>query len=267
LSCSFSIITSENQGGQRIGLKRSGEGGRALQKLEVLYQWQEARLKKKKLEKKIKNLPEKYELAQRKEQLEALEKELESKRNQVAELSRELKRKEDQAAKVETQRKNYEKKLYKGETQSAKELEQLQMKVTQIQKEEARLEEDILETMMHLDEGREEEEKKAGQYKEERKKNEGVKKEYDEEKEQLGKEVFQLEEEISQLDGSIEKKLKERCLSLAERTGLRGVVPVEGSSCGGCKVSLSAYVLEQVKGGKEIVTCESCSRMLFLPGP
>lgn len=236
-----------------------------MQKLEELYQWQEARLKKKKLGKKIKNLPEKYELAQRESEAQAVETEHEKGREMVAELSRELKRKEDQVAKVENQRKNYEKKLYQGETQTAKELEQLQMKVTQIQKEEARLEEEILETMMHLDEAREEEEKTAEKLKNERKKNEAVKKEYEEEKEELEKEVAELEKEISRLEEVVEDSLKQKCLALAERTGLRGVVPVEGSSCGGCKVGLSAYILEQVRGGKEIVTCESCSRMLFLP--
>jgi predicted nucleic acid-binding Zn-ribbon protein len=40
-------------------------------------------------------------------------------------------------------------------------------------------------------------------------------------------------------------------------------VKLEGHSCGGCKLSLSATTLEKVREDMEIVACENCSRILY----
>lgn len=41
------------------------------------------------------------------------------------------------------------------------------------------------------------------------------------------------------------------------------VVPVDGSTCGGCHATLPLAVLEAVRFGQEIVTCDNCSRVLY----
>jgi len=48
------------------------------------------------------------------------------------------------------------------------------------------------------------------------------------------------------------------------RLGVSVVVPVVGMTCGGCRTGLTANVLNQVMKDKEIITCESCSRILYL---
>lgn len=43
------------------------------------------------------------------------------------------------------------------------------------------------------------------------------------------------------------------------------VVPVVGGMCGGCHLRLVETTVEKVKSEREVVTCEHCSRFLYLP--
>jgi hypothetical protein len=42
------------------------------------------------------------------------------------------------------------------------------------------------------------------------------------------------------------------------------VVAIQSGTCGGCKIRVSANTAERVRAGREIVTCEHCSRILFV---
>ena len=41
------------------------------------------------------------------------------------------------------------------------------------------------------------------------------------------------------------------------------VAGIDHGTCGGCKIRVSANTVERVRAGREIVTCEHCSRILF----
>jgi predicted nucleic acid-binding Zn-ribbon protein len=41
------------------------------------------------------------------------------------------------------------------------------------------------------------------------------------------------------------------------------VAAIQHGTCGGCKIRVSANTAERVRAGREIVTCEHCSRILF----
>lgn len=43
------------------------------------------------------------------------------------------------------------------------------------------------------------------------------------------------------------------------------VAPIERGACQGCRVSLSSIVTQRVRSSDELVTCQSCGRILFLP--
>lgn len=43
------------------------------------------------------------------------------------------------------------------------------------------------------------------------------------------------------------------------------VAPIDHGTCGGCRIRVSANTSERVRAGREIVTCEHCSRILFVP--
>jgi hypothetical protein len=42
------------------------------------------------------------------------------------------------------------------------------------------------------------------------------------------------------------------------------VAAIQHGTCGGCKIRVSANTAERVRAGREIVTCEHCSRILFV---
>jgi predicted nucleic acid-binding Zn-ribbon protein len=44
----------------------------------------------------------------------------------------------------------------------------------------------------------------------------------------------------------------------------RPVAAIQHGTCGGCKIRVSANTAERVRAGREIVTCEHCSRILFV---
>ena len=48
------------------------------------------------------------------------------------------------------------------------------------------------------------------------------------------------------------------------RPGFVAVVPVNAMVCGGCRTGLTPNLVNQVMKGKEIITCESCSRILYM---
>jgi predicted nucleic acid-binding Zn-ribbon protein len=41
------------------------------------------------------------------------------------------------------------------------------------------------------------------------------------------------------------------------------VAAIDHGTCGGCKIRVSANTVERVRAGREVVTCEHCSRILF----
>ncbi len=56
--------------------------------------------------------------------------------------------------------------------------------------------------------------------------------------------------------------------ALAQYEALRAtfsnpVAAIDHGTCGGCKIRVSANTVERVRAGREIVTCEHCSRILF----
>ena len=49
------------------------------------------------------------------------------------------------------------------------------------------------------------------------------------------------------------------------RSGFQAVVPLQGMICGGCRTGLTASLLNEVMKGKDLIACDSCSRLLYIP--
>lgn len=114
---------------------------------------------------------------------------------------------------------------------------------------------------------------------------ETVNKEYSELTENLKREEESLKELIKSVDADVretdieiekvqndQKKyidaLDEDILShynrLSNIKGGKAVVAVMGNVCGGCFMNITAQTLNLLMGGKELVFCQSCSRILYL---
>ena len=96
-----------------------------------------------------------------------------------------------------------------------------------------------------------------------------AKEEYLELKSRVSKENQEFESEISQLSTPLEEarsKVDAEVLEVFDRLqpglGSNILVNVEGSTCGGCHVSLAPQILERIRQMKEVVCCNFCGRIL-----
>jgi predicted nucleic acid-binding Zn-ribbon protein len=51
---------------------------------------------------------------------------------------------------------------------------------------------------------------------------------------------------------------------LSNIKGGKAIVPVIGNVCGGCSMNVTTQTLNELMGGKDLVFCRSCSRILYL---
>ena len=114
---------------------------------------------------------------------------------------------------------------------------------------------------------------------------ESVNEEYNKLQEDLRREEESLKDLIESVDADVKKTdieiekiqndqkkyidaLDENSLNhynrLSNIRGGKAVVAVIGNVCGGCSMNITAQTLNSLMGGKELVFCQSCSRILYL---
>lgn len=94
-----------------------------------------------------------------------------------------------------------------------------------------------------------------------------------EEEERVGREIKDIETKIDVLKkereslvGSVKKELLARYEKiLANKNGL-AIVPVKDDACQGCHISLPPQVINEISMNEWVITCESCTRILYIPG-
>jgi len=72
-----------------------------------------------------------------------------------------------------------------------------------------------------------------------------------------------LEAERAEYVKSLPNELLSRYDYIRESRQGSAVVPVEGENCGGCQMVLRPQIINEVCKNQEIITCDSCSRILF----
>src|ERR1700677_52134 len=72
-----------------------------------------------------------------------------------------------------------------------------------------------------------------------------------------------LETERAKLTEGIDEDLLSRYERLFASKGDVAVVPIEHEVCMGCHMKITTQTAVRVKGGKEIVSCEQCGRILY----
>ena len=78
-------------------------------------------------------------------------------------------------------------------------------------------------------------------------------------------ELSQTEARIAELEKALPKKRLEEFYRLFERKRGEAVVPATGGSCSACHVRLRPALYQVVRMSGEVVTCDSCKRILFEP--
>lgn len=146
---------------------------------------------------------------------------------------------------------------------SYKEMEFLREQVQVLRKKLDQLSEEALRLMEAVEEDAQRLAEEEEKHKERRALLEGELQGLGERREGLKRELAELErkrdEALAQLPSPIRQKYEQ----------LRAVLPnpvvyVDGQSCSGCHLKLSEATMVKLREGREVVTCENCSRFLLL---
>ena len=94
---------------------------------------------------------------------------------------------------------------------------------------------------------------------------------FNEKKQEVQGEIKVLEDRVAVLDGqrkqiapNIEPDLLNRYERVLHRKQGLAIAPVVGSNCGGCYMNVTHQQINEIKMGEELVSCESCNRILYL---
>jgi len=95
---------------------------------------------------------------------------------------------------------------------------------------------------------------------------------YAEEAQGVTRDVAKVERDIAALRkargaaaGKVNPELLEEYERIAAKKGASAMAPVVGNSCQGCFMQLPPELCHVVRGGRRVVRCPSCSRLLYLP--
>jgi predicted nucleic acid-binding Zn-ribbon protein len=80
----------------------------------------------------------------------------------------------------------------------------------------------------------------------------------------LNKRLEELKNEREDLASKVEEDLLDRFNRLFTSKGDAAVVALDHDVCTGCHMKVTTATSVRVKGGKEIVNCEQCGRLLFI---
>ena len=96
-------------------------------------------------------------------------------------------------------------------------------------------------------------------------------KKYLEKKKQVDDDVLVIKDRIKVLEGhrsqivpGIDKNQLERYERILRHKEGKAIVPVQGNTCGGCYMNVTPQMINVIKMHEEIVTCEMCTRILYI---
>lgn len=211
-------------------------------------------------------LPERAVVAERNDQLAAIDAQLASVGEQRSVLQRSLKRIEDDVASVDAKATEEENRLYSGSITAAKELQALQEEIDALKRRKRSLEDDELEIMERL----EPVDAEAARLEADRS--------------ELAASLEEAEEALAVAEAAVDSELAEVTSQRQEavdevgddallagyealRAQLGGIAiaPLtESGTCGGCHLALSAVERDRIRHlpADAKVTCEECGRLL-----
>ncbi|AGB41778.1 Zn-ribbon protein, possibly nucleic acid-binding protein [Halobacteroides halobius DSM 5150] len=234
-----------------------------MEKLELLYKLQKIDDQIEKLQEKKDNKPVLNEADNLEQIISKLMKEKQNKKDELGDIQDKVKDIEFEEARLERKEKDYKKQLYSGENSSPKELEQLTDKLDLVTEEKEELEEDLLDLMMQ-EEAKEEE---ILGLKEKIAENESrllkLQNEEESAKQELKEELIKFNQQRQELKEKLGDQLLIKYNHLKEKKAGKAVVALRDGYCMGCRMSLPIKLVKKVEGNAEVVTCNSCGRILY----
>lgn len=158
------------------------------------------------------------------------------------------------------------KKLYGGLVTNPREIEGMQGKLGMLQASKTRLEDQVLGYMEEIELLESEAKAVGARVAESAARLEELKKVRDAEVERLTSELAGVTRERDTLASTMPGVLLAKYEQLLKDRGGIAVVPVRGSTCGGCHVVLPTFLVTLAKPNNAVVRCENCGRILCWVG-
>lgn len=153
--------------------------------------------------------------------------------------------------------------LYSGRVKNPKELAAMEKEVRYLKRRRAELEDEVLETMIGIEEG----EASVAAKREKVKK---MEREWERKQAQLRATQAGLQDQLADLEGkrkALLKSIADQDLAtyekLRRRKGGRGVAPLKEGICQGCGVTLPLSVTQRARHSPELTFCPICGRILY----
>ena len=185
-------------------------------------------------------------------------------RGEWQKMAGDLKDSELKAAAVETKRKNYQGKLYQGTVTNPKELANIEKEIEALGRQQSDLDGHILELM----EGTEQAQAALTVAEEQARQADGHRAEvvasFRSRYEALALELADLARQRLEAEPAVEDMAAlKRYEAIRAKPGGIGISRIEGSACGGCRMTLSSTLIKAVKEGAQMQACENCGRLLM----
>jgi len=129
------------------------------------------------------------------------------------------------------------------------------------------LEDVILELMTKIDQLKEEQNAMAGRLEEAAAETRRMQEEIARQQQEIDHEVNDLDQKRGNLSGNVDAELLEQYSRLADNLAGIAIASVKNTICTGCHMQVRPQIMNKLMGGKEIVCCAFCQRILYLPEP
>ncbi len=211
----------------------------------------------------------KKDLKEKPKVLAQLKEEFESKKAHLKELEAQFKTMQVARNSLETDLKAKEDEIAKANSQlsAIKTNKEYTAKITEIEglkADKSLIEEKILKSYDETDACKDETAKEQELLKQEEQKYQQQKKEIDDQVKVLEGRVKELEAKRGGITPQINKTTLSRYEKILENKDGQAIVPITGSSCGGCYMNVPPQVINEVKMHDKVIFCESCARILYL---
>jgi uncharacterized protein len=232
-----------------------------------LVELQEVDSRIRQLEHRRADLPEQRALDENADMLQAIAAEYATTKENLEVAERKQKRLEEEINTVESRRKSEEGRMYSGLITSSKELEALRAEIASLRSRKSTLEDELLDVMERVEELTGMVESLKARHEELTGKADELKKARDEAATEIDAELAERKAERERGAAGVAPELLETYLDMRERKGGVAVAQLEGRTCSGCRIELTAIELEEVRehAAEGIARCAQCNRLLVIP--
>jgi hypothetical protein len=225
----------------------------------ILRQIQQIDLELKDIQEQLHDIP--AVIAEHKEELENYKKTLAEDKKAIEKLTLEIKDKEIEINSNKESLKKYNAQLYAVKTN--KEYSALLHEIDEAKRKNSHVEDSILELMEQI-ESKEKELKEKGKKLETLQEEFGRKEKEEKEREkQLSEKEALKRQEREQTLSKIDQSLLGKYQRISDSKGGLALVPIVGTSCGGCNMELPPQTRNEIGLCSKIITCERCGRILY----